>query len=208
MKTFAGSKMANKLSSSVWGHEIQHFCRRSDAIKRLVLYVAAASMLLLNACSSRGSFPHNSGTTVDLSRKNYRIVKPNAIGTSSGFRLLGIIPLAAPSYTSAMSDLYDNARIREGSATALVNISEEESGIYLILFSIPKLTVRADIIEFTDSRERTSSNPRTEKKSSTYREETAPREVQPQEVHPEGRLSEETSGPTQDEEDANPYDRY
>ncbi len=200
--------MAKKLSCRVCGQGIKGSCPWRHVMKQMLLYVAALSVLLLNACSSRGSFPHNSGTTVDLSRKNYRIVKPNAIGTSSGFRLLGIIPLAAPSYTSAMSDLYKNARIREGSATALVNISEEESGLYLILFSIPKLTVRADIIEFTDSRDKAESNPRTEKKSSTMREETVPKEVQPQEAQPEGRLSEENSGASQDEENTNPYDRY
>jgi hypothetical protein len=91
---------------------------------------------------------------VDLSRKNYAIVKANAIGESSGFSLLGIIPFAAPKYTDAMSDLCSKAVMSEGKAHALVNVVQERSSIYLILFSIPKLTVRADIIEFLDESER------------------------------------------------------
>jgi hypothetical protein len=107
-------------------------------------------LFLMGCATAMGTFPHGTGTQVDLSRANYRIVKANAIGTSSGFRLLGIIPLASPRYTTAMSELYSKAGMSEGKSHALVNVIQERSSLYLILFSIPKLTIRADIIEFFD----------------------------------------------------------
>lgn len=109
-------------------------------------------LAFLTGCASVGSFPHTSATTVDLTRNNYRIVKSNAIGESHGFRLLGLIPFASPTYTGAMSDLYSKAGVAEGKAQALANVTQEQSSIYLILFSIPKVTVRADIVEFIDEK--------------------------------------------------------
>ena len=38
----------------------------------------------------------------------------------------------------------------EGKSTALANVAQDKSTVYLILFSIPKITVTADIIEFID----------------------------------------------------------
>lgn len=117
---------------------------------RMRHFIAALSLLLAVGCASSGTLPYGTGTNVDLSRKNYKVVKSNAIGESSGFALLGIIPIVSPTYPVAMSNLYKNANISEGSATALANVSQERSSVYLILFSIPKLTVRADVIEFLD----------------------------------------------------------
>jgi len=107
--------------------------------------------LLFIGCVNSGMFPNTTGTTVDLSKKNYRIVKLNAIGQSRGFKLLGIIPIVSPRYTKAMKDLYSKADISEGKARALINIAQERSSTYLILFSITKLTIKADIIEFLDN---------------------------------------------------------
>jgi hypothetical protein len=116
--------------------------------------VRAVSLCLLvtflAGCSSTGTFPQTSGTQVDLSRKNFRVVKANAVGSSTGFKLFGFIPFAAPTYTGAMSRLYKNAGLTEGKAQTLTNVTQERSNLYLVLFSLPKLTVRADIIEFTE----------------------------------------------------------
>jgi hypothetical protein len=78
------------------------------------------------------------------------VVKANAIGTSSGFKLFCFIPFAAPTYNEAMSNLYKEAGITEGRAQTLTNVTQENSNLYLLLFSIPKLTIRADVIEFTE----------------------------------------------------------
>ncbi len=110
----------------------------------------AGAMLVAGGCTSAGTMPAASGTHVNLSGKNYRVIKANAVGESSGFELLGWIPFAAPRYTEAMTELYASAGQSEGSATALTNVSQERSEAYFILFSITRLTVRADMIEFLE----------------------------------------------------------
>jgi uncharacterized protein DUF6567 len=110
---------------------------------------AAALLLALAACSLRPAPQPATGTRIDLSRANYRVVRSNLTGTSYGFSLFGFIPIVAPTYSAAMSGLYERANgLEEGKAQALVNVVQERSQLYLLLFSIPKLTVRADVIEF------------------------------------------------------------
>jgi hypothetical protein len=120
--------------------------QRNAALTAVCLLV----LLLAVGCTSTGTFPQTSATQVDLSRKNFHIVKANAIGSSSGFELFGFIPFSAPTYTRAMADLYEKAGVTEGKAQTLTNVTQERSSLYLLLFSIPKLTVRADVIEFTE----------------------------------------------------------
>jgi len=94
-------------------------------------------------------------TAVALTGKNYRLIKPAARGRSYGFKLLGIIPLAGPTAASARQRLY--ASVTEplaGKAVAIANQMEDRSNLYLILFSIPKLTITADVIEFVDEGEK------------------------------------------------------
>ena len=106
--------------------------------------------LFLAGCTAVGSLSHGEATTVGLSRKNFRVVRANVIGESTGFSLLGFIPFVPPRQTKAMTDLYAKAGITEGTAFALTNVIQERSNIYLILFSLPKISIRADIVEFTD----------------------------------------------------------
>ena len=89
-------------------------------------------------------------STVNLAKENFKIIKSNAIGSSAGFSLLGLITLKSPAYAEAFTQLYENAGVSEGKAQALVNIVHEESSTYFILFGLPKITVRADVIEFID----------------------------------------------------------
>jgi hypothetical protein len=89
-------------------------------------------------------------TTVNLSKQNYKVVKANAIGDSVGFSLLDIFTFKSPSYDEAITRLYQSAGISEGKAQTIVNVVHEHSSDYYILFALPKITVRADTIEFTD----------------------------------------------------------
>jgi hypothetical protein len=96
----------------------------------------------------------STATAVALSGKNYRMIQPGARGQSYGFRFLGIIPLSNPHFASARQALY--ASVKEpltGKAVALANQMEDKSTLYLILFSVPKVTITADVIEFTDRAE-------------------------------------------------------
>lgn len=106
--------------------------------------------LLAVGCTAMGSMPQGTQTTVDLSKKNYRVVKANAVGESTGFSLFGVIPFSSPRHTKAMTNLYAKAEIKEGTAFALTNVLQERSNTYLILFSLPKLSISADVVEFTD----------------------------------------------------------
>ncbi|HOC38502.1 MAG TPA: hypothetical protein PLG17_12420 [Thermodesulfobacteriota bacterium] len=114
-------------------------------------YLVFALLLVLanSGCASFGVFPQATGTQVELSRKNFEVVRSNAIGQSSGFALFGVIPIVSATYTDAMSDLYAKTGGAEGEAQALINVTQERSARYWILFSLYTLTVRADIIEFT-----------------------------------------------------------
>ena len=87
-------------------------------------------------------------TSVALSGNNYFIVRTNVTGRSKGFKLLGFITIKGASSSEAMARLYAKAQIQEGRPQALANIIHERSSTYLILFSIPKAKVRADLIEF------------------------------------------------------------
>jgi hypothetical protein len=112
----------------------------------------AASLFFLIGCASTGEFKGQAtAARVDLSKKNYKVIKVGAKGESSGFRFLGVIPFASPTYAQAKETLYDSIGIPlEGKAVALVNQTEDRSSIYLILFSIPKITITADVIEYLD----------------------------------------------------------
>jgi len=118
------------------------------------LLLLAVLVIAVAGCASTGAFPHASTTQVSLSQSNYLVVKSNAIGTSSGLKLLGLLPLASPRYTTAMSSLYNNASVKEGRAYALANVIQERSSTFFIFFTVPKLTVRADVIEFLDENEK------------------------------------------------------
>lgn len=112
--------------------------------------VVLAIVGLAVGCATTGSrYETEHATSVDLKDAHYRVVKSGAVGTSHGFKLLGFIPLVSPSYVSAMNDLRSQAPM-EGRATAVANVVQEESSIWLLLFSIPKVTISADIIEFTE----------------------------------------------------------
>ncbi|WP_460595191.1 DUF6567 family protein [Geomonas sp. Red276] len=88
-------------------------------------------------------------TLVQLNGQNYRIVKTNVTGSSRGFSLLGFITVVSPNYIKAVQHLYKEAGITEGRALAIANIAQQDTAPYFVLFSLPKITLRADVIEFT-----------------------------------------------------------
>ena len=125
-------------------------------MKTLTHILSLCCVLIVSGCASSrvdNRAPGNT-TAVALNAKNYRLLKPGASGASYGFRFLGVIPLASPHYATARSKLY--ASVEQpvtGKAVALSNQLEDKSTLYLILFSVPKLTLTADVIEFLDTEE-------------------------------------------------------
>jgi hypothetical protein len=76
-------------------------------------------------------------------------VKDGAIGTSCGFKVLGIFPITSASASKARAHLYRDLGLDlRGKSTALTDVTQDRTTFYLILFSIPKVTVQADVIEY------------------------------------------------------------
>jgi hypothetical protein len=87
-------------------------------------------------------------TQVTLAEANYVIVKTNVVGKSSGFALLGFITVKPAQFQKAAGELYAKAEIQSGRPQTLGNVVMEKTSAYWILFSIPRVTVRADVLEF------------------------------------------------------------
>ena len=101
--------------------------------------------------ASKGEFRQATGTHVALESNNYKMVKAGVRGESTGFKILGFISIAAPSYADAKAALYQNTGENlTGRSIALANQTEDTSGINLIIFQIPKVTITADVVEFND----------------------------------------------------------
>ena len=128
--------------------------KQNQPVIRPLVVIAALGVLALlpTGCASKGEFRGQAtGTGVQLAGNNYKLIKAGAVGESSGFRLLGIIPFASPTYAEAKAALYKSVgEPLTGRSVALANQTEDRSSTYLILFSVPKVTITADVVEFTD----------------------------------------------------------
>lgn len=92
-------------------------------------------------------------TQVTLASDNFTVLQTNVMGRSRGFKILGLISVRSPSYTEAMSRMYSQARLQTGRPQAFANVLYEQTSSSFILFSIPKIKIRADLIEFNASDE-------------------------------------------------------
>ncbi len=91
----------------------------------------------------------HSHTEVRLQEANFVVTKTNVAGQSKGFSLLGILTIVPPKFDKAMSRLYTEAKMQPGRPQTLANLSVQKDSTYLLLFSLPRLSVRADVVEFT-----------------------------------------------------------
>ena len=112
-----------------------------------------AVMMLSAGCASTKVTTNtpSTETQINLTHANYKMIKAGAEGRSYGFRLLlGIIPITAPNTATARADLYRNVgEPVTGKSVALINVTEDRSTTWLLLFSIPKLVITGDVVEFT-----------------------------------------------------------
>jgi hypothetical protein len=115
------------------------------------LFSTLVCVSAVGCVASKGEFRQTTGTQVALDSNNYKVVKAGVRGESTGFKILGIISLAAPSYADAKAALYQNTGENlTGRSIALANQTEDSSGINLLIFQIPKVTITADVVEFND----------------------------------------------------------
>lgn len=87
-------------------------------------------------------------TNVQLSKSNFRLVKADVVWESTGFKFLGIITFRSPEYVEALSRLYKNAGVAEGRSQTFVNLVYDQTQPYFLLFSLPKIMARGDLIGF------------------------------------------------------------
>ncbi len=126
-------------------------------------------LFAMSGCTSAGVFPSAQITSVELTKGNYKIVTTSItgeasagyiIGISMGFGLFqqtyGIIPLSKDRqlYKLAVQDLWKNFEARFGTAVgkkyALINIRYDSEALNLLVYTKPKVTIVADVIEFID----------------------------------------------------------
>ena len=115
-------------------------------VTRALLAALALSIMSLSACHSikRVDGPILEG-------RQFKVIKARATGTSYGLKLLGFIPIVHPNYTKATRQVYESTGISfEGRSVALANQTIERVGNYFIVFSVPRVTVAADVVEFVD----------------------------------------------------------
>ena len=137
-------------------------------------WLGAALVLLLvstTGCVTTGSFPSANITNVELAEGNFEIVATDVSGEASAGYLLGLsggfgltsststLALARVSgegalYREAIRNLWDNFRAEygevEGRDLALVNVRFDTDALNLILYTQPKVSIRADVVEFED----------------------------------------------------------
>jgi hypothetical protein len=87
-------------------------------------------------------------TNVKLARDNFVLVKANVVGRSKGFSLLGFITICPATVTTAMNRLYAAAQMRPGEPQTMAHLTVERSSSYWVLFGIPQVEVRADVVKF------------------------------------------------------------
>jgi hypothetical protein len=124
-----------------------------------LLSAGCAGMAASQLPSAMGSLNPNTSaleihnqTEVKLSEGNFSVMKTNVVGQARGFSLLGFITVAPARFQVAMDRLYANAQMQSGRPQTLGNVIMEKTSAYWILFSIPRVSVRADVVEFTPNR--------------------------------------------------------
>jgi hypothetical protein len=134
----------------------------ADRIRNILAPLAFLGLALAGGCAAVSTLPiasvigspnastleiHNS-TEVRLQDANFIVIKTNVVGQSKGFALLGILTIVPAKFTTAANRLYTHAEMQTGRPQTLANMVMEKDSTYLILYSIPRTAIRADVIEF------------------------------------------------------------
>ena len=141
------------------------------SIHRVLIYLVCCTVLsgcaavgpltgALGGAGPAASVEIHSQTSIKLQEGNFVTVRTNVVGSSKGFKLLGFITLYPATLNKAMNRLYADAEVQHGRPQTLAHLIVEHSGIYVILFSIPQVTARADLVEFLPIQEEDQGSPR------------------------------------------------
>lgn len=127
------------------------------------------ALATLGGCAQAGMFAAGSLTTVELSQPNYRVVAVGVSGEAKAGYLLGVSFSIGPQtgslalarvggtgqlYKEAMENLWKDFEKTNGPVVgrrlALSNIRYDADSRNLFFYTDVKLSIRADVIEFTD----------------------------------------------------------
>ena len=122
----------------------------------LAAYPLSSTPALL---SPAGAVEIHNQTQVRLDQDNFVTVKTNASGKSKGFALLGLITIVPAKFSTALDRCYVQAGIESGTPQTLANVVMERNTTYWILFSIPEVSVRADVVEFVPAESSDEESP-------------------------------------------------
>src|SRR3989344_8660910 len=124
-----------------------------------LLVVVFAIVAMVGGCAiNKPASLFATGAESRLGSDNYEVIAPSVTGTSRGFNLFGFIPLLSANATDAMDEAYSKIPDVKGGSVALVDKVEERSTTYLLLFSFPRVKVRATAIRFRSSMAHANTN--------------------------------------------------
>jgi len=140
-------------------------------MKNKFLFFSAAAIVFLfltTGCASSGMLMGSQTTQVQLNNANYKIVANSVSGTAKSRYLVGftfgfgmnnltfaLVPLDKDRaiYKLAIEDLWKNFETAHGKAEghtyALVNMRYDNEGLNLGVYVVTKITIVADVVEFT-----------------------------------------------------------
>lgn len=138
-------------------------------MRRITLVPTLLLALLLTGCASSGTFFSLNQTVVELSEENYEIVATDVGGEATAGYVLGVsssfyghmsafavarVSGSGMLYQEALADLWASFAEEygevEGQELALVNVRYDSDALNLILYTAPTVSVRADVVRFTD----------------------------------------------------------
>ncbi len=137
-------------------------------MKKLVLTAVIVPLCLAAAgCSTGGMFIAGNVTDVQLQSGNFKILARGVTGEATAGYLLGFsLPGGLATHTfavarvdgtgmlykEAMDNLWKNFEAAHGSAEgkklALINVHYDSDALNLFVYTQPRVTVRADVVEF------------------------------------------------------------
>lgn len=136
-------------------------------MRRNLLLLPGLLLVILPGCASTGMFPSAHLTEVHLSDGNFTVMATNVSGEAEAGYLIGLsgalytemrtLALARVSgtgqlYSEALQDLWRNFEAANGPVAgrrlALVNVRFDSDALNLLLYTRPRVFVRADVVEF------------------------------------------------------------
>ena len=140
--------------------------------RALAAGLLAAALVSFSGCAQTGLFSSANLTTVELSENNYHLVATDVAGSAEAAYVLGMsFPAGLANHTialyrvqgtgmlyrEALAELWrsfaaDHGAV-EGRKLALVNVRYDSDNLNLLLYTRPKLSIRADVVEFVGEEE-------------------------------------------------------